>query len=503
MGGSVIALALFLLASPTVALEDYYLAADGADYEPAFRRLQIAESKQASSLLKASGPTVMLECGKTYPLKRTVDMCLPLRILGCGMDSTALAVTGPFSTLISHAENRCPFELPFGNKATGRLTLEGLSILDWRFADTALRYGVDIRWTAVLRDVKVRGFVIGVLVRGDATPEDPADEITNANLSILENVHVHDAQGPGILYGELGGSNTADTNVVQVYGGSSSGNCLAGSRLAPSLRPQSFCAANPNEPACTDPSMGCAGIFDVSFLGGSYTNPHVANSKDITTGQKFSGYVIAGESNRAVLVGPYSESFNCPAGACSTPGGGNYMGPQVIVIGGHSNWVGSGLWFSGSKVNAITARNERDPANKVSFSIGNTNASGALWEMRADADSVSKAWRKGFVTTGSLASWYCERFAENNAYPGICHAGEKTKMAGQPVATAALRFPGPVYFGAVREGRGPLPLPTLDATWPDGSLWRRTATSSSGAIVQFEAQTMSGLRRWVPIARRP
>lgn len=508
------ALALLLSFVPQVAmaapdhttLEEFQYAPDGDDYAPAFERMQQSLAARPTTLLKAAGPRVLLSCGKEYHLSRTAHWCLPMEVEGCGMEAGGFATNGAFTPFIQHAENKCPFGMAFSDKATGKYVLRDLSILDKTFADQTMRAGLDITWTVTLDNVKVRGFIVGVMVHGDATPEG-TEEISNANLAEFNNVWVSDAQGPGLLMGEMGGDNTSDTNVIRVNGGSFSGNCTAGSHWAPSLRPVKYCTSHPADAACTDPSMGCAGVFDISFLGGSYLSPHTASNKDLTTLQKFSGYVIAGDSNRTVLIDPYSESFSC-TGSCETPGGGNYMGPQVQVIGGHSNWVGPGTWIHGNQVNTMVSVNEKDPANVVQMSLGAPNSPGAFMEWRAYADSASSAWRSQYTLSGRWANWYTELFKNATSLTGILHSGEKTKLAGVTLPLASIALPPRTYWDTgtalVREGRGPASaLPVLDGTWPDGSTWRRTGTSSATGVTLYEAQTIATKRKWVPISRRP
>lgn len=491
-----------------VRLENYWFAPDGDNYAPALERVQVEETKRASTLLKASGPTVLLDCAKTYPLATTVRICAPLHVVGCGMDSSAFATTAPITPFEDHAESKCPFPIPNGDKAKGNLTLEQLAVLDWRFNDPTPRTGIDVRWTTELHSVRVRGFVFGIQLHAKASQPNPAIEVSNTNLSILDNVWVSDARGPGLLFGDPGGANTADTNVVHTNGGSYAGNCQAGTKWAPFLRPTKYCTDNPAEAVCTDPSMGCAGVFDVSFLGGQFNAPHTSNNKDLTTLQKFAGYVSVGDSNRSVWIAPYSESFLC-TGSCETPGGGNYMGPQVMVIGGHSNWVGPGTWLHGNQVNTLVAVNTKDPANVVQMSLGAPNRAGAFQEWRAYADSASSAWSSSYTNAGRWSGWYTELFKSNTALTGVLHSGDKTKVNGGTIAPlGSIALPSRLYVDTgttlVREGRGlSTALPVLDGTWPDGSTWRRTGTSSAGAVVLYEAQTVATKRKWVPIARRP
>lgn len=491
--------ALILSASPAPArLEDYQIVSDGEDYAPAMKRLQIDLARRPSVSLKAGGPIVQLDCGKMYTVASPLEWCLPMTIRGCGPSSSGFTPNGPFSPIHMHAEGKCPFSIPFMDKAKGQMILEELSVVDWRFSNMTYREGISATQPIVIRNVETHGFVVGVSLTGDATVVAPL-EPSLVSTSVLDNVKAFDAQGPGTY---IAG---ADANVIRTEGGSMTGNCSAGAHWASRFRPTKYCTSKPNEIVCTDPSMQCAGFFDVSFLGGTYISPHAAGNKDILTLQKYSGYIIVGESNRSVLIGPYSESFNC-VGSCETPGGGNYMAAQVQVIGGHSSWTGPGTWIHGNTTTSLLVENEKDPANRTVFAIGAPNSAGAFYELSADADSSSKKLRMQYFLSGGLGGFYAMSWANSAAQVPYAIGGEKAKIRSKLVGAGTLLIPGAVYYGApataVREGRGPLPLPTLDDTWPDGSLWRRTGTSSVGAILSYEAQTISAKRKWIGVSRR-
>ena len=129
-------------------------------------------------------------------------------------------------------------------------------------------------------------------------------------------------------------------------------------------------------------------------------------------------------------------------------------------------------------------------------------------EWRAYADSPSSAWRSQYTITGRWTNWYTELYKNSTSLTGVLHSGEKTKINGGSLAPlGSIALPARLYIDTgvtlVREGRGlSTALPTLDGTWPDGSTWRRTGTSSVGAVLLYEAQTISGQRKWIGITRR-
>lgn len=459
---------------------------NSGDVPSAFQAAQVACARTLPGR-KTSGCTLKLTCGRDYALSRTVDICIPLRLVGCGTGgwgagSTFTAPQSPqrMTALRTRPEGTCPFPLPQGiDKASGQLYLEHLGILATGappdVADEP-SYGLLAETRVSMEDVWIRGFTIGLSISADVNREPP----TNANAWRLRDVQIDHAEHAG-LWVQGGDTNAGNAELVRV-----SSSCERAGKWNLRYAPAQ-CLADPGDPECA-PDLACAGILARPFIGARFASCSGSSNKETATGFRYPGMVFRG-AGANLIESPYVESWSNPLDAQPwVNSGGQVLAPQ----GGR--WRGPGVVFAGARLSSLIVANDRDLANRTETRFGAAASSGTFFEaapigqasmtqpLRLKSEPARGAFRWDVANLNSAV-------AERIGGTAVVGWGRRIIDVG-----TELRGPNP----SVVVSYGPGPPPALVSGWPAGSVWiRTTGTASVGGIHEW-VLTAGG---WRPVAR--
>lgn len=289
----------------------------------------------ADALEAAQGHPIELVEG-AYTLSRPVKITVPTTVRGAGRWFTKItAQNGGFHNLAHF-------------KLSG-VTLERADHL----TDVPV-YGVHAEAWVSVEECEIAGYTNGVHI------ESSAD--TNVNGWRLNDLLIKGSGHAGIY----------------VRGGDA--NC----GLAAGVRVYTSCEHDVDFPALGT----AAGIVDRSYLGNTWIGCLVASSGCV---DKASGkivqrpsYLLEGNSQHSILIGPYRERDQAPA----------KFSQYTTSLGGFSpEWEGSGMRLDGPYVTALVVRNTKDPSNIVEVRMGNIAASGTFMELRSQAIDLSRPLR--------------------------------------------------------------------------------------------------------------
>lgn len=333
-------------AAPVPALDAYHQTQDGDDYAPAFQRF-----------LASSDPRVELECGRTYVIRSTVNICKPVRITGCGLSTFVVASKDITAFAVRYGE-WCEANGTPGSGSGSQL--QGFWIR--QFGDSAVpRFGVLMEATAHLEDLRIWGFTNGVRI--DADVKRPGVLKSGASMWTMTRVRAVYADHAGVIV--RGG----DVNVGVGISVDTTHNCSS---------PESAPADPVNYPPC-------AGLIDASFLGCTWIGLHSADSGQ--NGRSFPGAAFIGASQRSVCVGCYKENDQ-PSSLLSA---------NSIAIGGTNHFVGGGVSLNGRTITNLTLR-----APTFEPIAGSTDKTPALFFLRLGDNSVLHIEQNGL---GIRSSW--------------------------------------------------------------------------------------------------
>jgi hypothetical protein len=365
-------------------LEDFYQAGDGADYAPAIERAELVCAQAQPGI----GCTVELGA-KVYPLARTANICVPLRIVGQGagsqLEASRLSVVRTTALRAWNALEACP--VPGIAGAHGHLRLEHVTL--WSAPVSVLGqpafYGLEATTRVSLEDVGIRGFVQGIRLVCDV-----ASKHGNCNESTFHDVDIGLSEHAGV-YVRGGDSNAHLFSRVRA-----DGNCRHASRWnADAIA--SMCAKYPSHPVCASTHWQCGGYMDLSFLGNTYeASAAAAEFQPATTeapAQYYAGYVFAGPGQATTGIGLYAEADTVP----------QYADSKCTIIGGANSFAGSAGQLHGMATTGLSIVNGKDPANVVRVDLGEAvNVGGAAMAVGSDAVSRSWPWRLKVNPAGQL-----------------------------------------------------------------------------------------------------
>ncbi len=360
--------ALLLLACPAHAapptLDSYHATADGDDYAPAFKRY-----------LAADDPRVELECGRTYVIRSTVNICKEAQIRGCGL-STFIVAAPDITAFAVRYESWCEAN---GTPGNGYGTsISGFWIRQFG-ASTVPRFGVLLEAAAHLEDLRTWGFTNGIRIDADTTRADAAK--SNANRWTLDRVRAVFADHAGVLV--RGGDSSVGVGIsVDV-----THNCWHPERA-------------PADQVLYPP---CAGLIDASFLGCTWIGLHSAD-----TGQgvrppaenAFPGAAFVGTSQRSVCLGCYRENDQLAAP----------LSTNSIAIGGNSSYVGGGVWLNARTASNLILKAPTfapldDPSDKTPPLFFLRLGDGSAMHVEQDGLGI----RSSFKGANSLVGWRWQR----------------------------------------------------------------------------------------------
>ncbi len=227
-------------------------------------------------------------------------------------------------------------------------------------------FGVHMNASGRLEGVYIRGFTQGVRISADHTRNDCSvfeGCTSNANLWRMDSLRIERSDHAGVYV--VGGD--ANAGLAQLV--DTSENCID---------PSSYVA-----------DWGeCAETVDTSFLGNTWVASHT-NFDPAST--PHSGYIIAGDSNRSTLLGPYAERYPDIYGSPL-----NELATNSISLGGTSNWneQTNGLRLHGHELfGRLTIHNRSDfggdPANRprratTRLTLGNNGRPGTYMSLLND-----------------------------------------------------------------------------------------------------------------------
>jgi hypothetical protein len=297
-------------AAPAPALDSYRQAADGDDYAPAFRRY-----------LAAGDPRVDLECGRTYVLRSTVNICKAAQIRGCGLSTFVVAAPDITAFAVRFASWCAANGTPGNGYGT---SISGFWIRQFGTSSVP-RFGVLLEATAHVEDLRTWGFTNGIRIDADVQRAGAAK--SGANQWTLNRVRAVYADHAGVLV-RGGDSNVGVGTSVDV-----THNCWHPERV-------------PVDPVLYPP---CAGLIDASFLGNTWIGLHSAD-----TGQGlrppaanvYPGAAFIGPGQRSVCLGCYREADQLPAP----------LSANSIALGGLSSYTGGGVSLHSRVLTNVTLR---------------------------------------------------------------------------------------------------------------------------------------------------
>lgn len=331
------------------------------------------------------GGRLVFPCARAYDLAARIDVCVPVSIEGCDAGREDFARTklrfAPTAT-IGVAFRFAPWCRLAGKPGPGSngSTLRGMQLVEARApAKPVSRIGVLVEAPMVtLQRVDVSGFGNGVVVsagikRGtgrnrycESDAQCLAGQVcerklcrsglaTSANSTALLDVRVRLSDHAGVL------ARGPDANAGSFDLVSAINTCRRATEIhaAESAAPGALAWPWSVEPVLGDdgkPKMvdgavvtqkvsalePCAGVVDNSFLGNTWTAPHVAGCGARL--KEWPAYRALGANNRAVFVGAYAEE-DC---ALSAPAA------NALVLGGKSHWGGGGAVISGRSARGLT-----------------------------------------------------------------------------------------------------------------------------------------------------
>lgn len=382
-------LAILALASTAFAapIESYYQASDGADYAPAIERAELACAQGQAGI----GCTLELGA-RIYPLARTANVCVPLRIVGQGagsqLEGSRLTVVRTTAIRAWNASESCP--IPGISGSHGHLRLEHVTM--WNapvsLVGQAPFYGLEARTRVSLDDVGVRGFVQGIRLVCDHNAQTG-----NCNGSTFRDIDIVLNEHAGI-YARGGDSNTH--SFVRTR---SVSNCRYASRWN-AAEIANLCAKYPTHGVCIEPHYQCAGFVDFSFLGNTYEATEAAAEFEPATtssaAMRYAGYVFAGPGQATTGIGLYAEADTAP----------QYADAKCTIVGGVNSFSGWAGQLHGMVTNGLSVVNAKDPKNVVRIDLGEmTNVGGTALSVVAPAISAGWPWRLKVNVPGQQLFW--------------------------------------------------------------------------------------------------
>lgn len=361
-----------------------------------------------------TGCRLELPCRAIVQITRPLNVCKPIAIEGCdaGRDDSARTRLSVRGSTLGIALRFGPWCMArgLGPGASGA-RLSGIQVAEAvRPAVPRARVGVLVEAPEVtLERVDVSGFGTGILIDAGAKRgasknvvcSSAADcptgwacdrklckpgSATNANGTRLVDVSVKGTDHAGALV------RGPDANA----GSFDSVSVIHACKRAAAI--EALGSDAPGWPAFLEL---CAGVVDHSFLGNTWTAPHVADPVD-ETGVARPAYAVIGDSNRTVLVGAYAEEDSAPS----------ILAPNAIAIGGKSHWAsGGGLVLSGRVVTrpvlvAPTLRSARARADSVT-PLARIEVDGTSewwsWEYDGRATSPHQGWLRTLYRASSSA----------------------------------------------------------------------------------------------------
>jgi len=306
--------------------------ATGTESPPAAIDLSELATLTQASCKASGGPCELKLEAAAYSITKPIDVCLPLRIVGKGVgftNSGTTILTRRTTAIRTWHRGYCPNTALNGN--SGSLVLENVTLINSNILGMGLTipdeppfFGIEQKTRVALTNVAIRGFVQGIRVQCGV----PA---SNCNGSTYTNVDIETSEHAGFY------ANGSDANAMVINRMRADGSCRAATKWNASLN-ASFCAKYPNHLACTNEWYKCAGIFDASFLGNTYTG--TANAFE----NNHAGMVVVGGNNCTTVIGSYLELDSQPG----------YIDARVNVIGGHSTFAGPGGQWHGAKTTGLT-----------------------------------------------------------------------------------------------------------------------------------------------------
>lgn len=317
---------LFLNLNLAVAgldLDKYFLPEDNNDAFKAFDRL--IKSPEC-----VSGCKIDLGC-KQYVFSKTLLLCKPVKLEGCGQNLTTLRFPSNQTGIII-GYGQCVASLGIGSVANGS-SLEGFTVTTTSpevlpTLSSKPASMIEMKASAMIKDVKTIGGLHGIKISAAVTRL--GEEKSNANHWRLEYVSAYRAQHAGIYV------DGADSNAGNATGVSVVNSCKYAKRIRDLVGKEGS--------IWTEDYSDCGGVYDSSFLGNTWIGSHVAGIRDIETNQPEKSYIAKGDNQRVVFIGSYAEQDSA-CGIIST---------RSFAQGGIACWGGRGLYYNVNSVSNLT-----------------------------------------------------------------------------------------------------------------------------------------------------
>lgn len=309
-------------------IEQFYQAADGGDWSPAFQRFMASSSAR-----------LRLSCFKTYSVSSTIDVCRPVVIEGCGPTTggSEISAASGVTAIAVRADAFCP-----GTGVSGAGSrFSDLSVEDHTYPTTKVhRFGILMEAPAHVERVTTSGFSNGIRVDADLARSGSAK--SDAEAWSVNDVIVNFSDHAGLIAIGDNASNGLLGSLSVVH------TCWDPDKLTAGGVP-----LYPSEGTTPPVFPQCAAFIDGSKWGNTYYAAHAADTKDREpkTGSTFTTTYYQPARfigiSRAVCVGCYREAQATGVAGYSDVA---VLNTTSIGLGGKMAYGGGGVavWSAGT-----------------------------------------------------------------------------------------------------------------------------------------------------------